>query len=339
MSNHPRPLTRQRHSAVWILTCCLTLLLVPTARAAAQSSDLPLVVFGDSISDSGNAFSAIHTNATPPDFGLNAFLVPQAPYAMGGHHFTNGNTWIEQLAMRFGIGRSTLPAFASANPHAMNFAVATARARVTPCNPAAAFCNPSLAFEIAAFLQKTGGVAPPGTLYVIQIGANDVRDALDLAFTDPVGAAQVLASAAQAIADGIRTLYAAGGRHFLVWNVPSPAITPAVRFLDQLRPGLRDAAALAGGLFNNFYAAPALLGASTLPGIRIRQFNADALLAAAYLQPALFGFTNVTDACVTPDVPPFRCQTPDQFLFWDGIHPTAATHALIARAVAQLFGY
>ena len=76
-----------------------------------------------------------------------------------------------------------------------------------------------------------------------------------------------------------------------------------------------------------------------LPGIDSRLFNADAVLSAIFFSPGLFGFTNVTDACVTPNVAPFRCGTPDQYLFWDGIHPTAATHAVIARAVAQLFGY
>ena len=230
MSNHPRPLTRQRQSTARILACCLSLLLVPTARAAAQSSDLPLVVFGDSISDSGNAFAFIHQNATPLDFGLNALLVPSAPYAMGGHHFTNGDTWIEQLAARFHVGQYTQPAFASASPHAMNFAIATARARddgTCGAHPTPE-CHPSLALLIASFLQKTGGVAPPGALYVIQIGTNDVRDAIARIANPPPGedplqtaiaARAILDSAVQAIGGGIGALYAAGARQFLVGDL------------------------------------------------------------------------------------------------------------------------
>jgi outer membrane lipase/esterase len=42
----------------------------------------------------------------------------------------------------------------------------------------------------------------------------------------------------------------------------------------------------------------------------------------------------VTTACVTPDVPPFTCGQPDEFLFWDGIHPTRAGHTLLANEAA-----
>jgi phospholipase/lecithinase/hemolysin len=356
MSHTPRPLTRQHRSATWILAGCLAILLVPTTPAAAQGGEPPLVVFGDSLSDSGNAFAFVHQNATPPDFGLDSLLVPSAPYAVGGHHFTNGDTWIEQLASRFGVGRYTLPAFASVNPNAMNFAVATARARddgTCGANPTPA-CQPSLALLIASFLQKTGGVAPPGALYVIQIGGNDLRDALRLAFAEPpnsAGAEAILNAALQSIAQGIATLHAAGARHFLVWNVPNQAVTPAARLLN-LRiprdPDFQSVAAFATGLFNyglSHEPVPLVdptLGLlqvmrATFQDSKIRLFDADAVLTAFFLFPNRYGFTNVTDACVTPGTVPFTCRTPDQYLFWDGIHPTTAAHGKIAIAVAELF--
>jgi len=300
--------------------------------ALAQANPIPLVVFGDSLSDPGNGFALVRGNATPLDFGMTSLLIPGAPYAIGGHHLSNGDTWIEQLAARFGVGRSALPAFASADPYAMNFAIGTARARNDGINP-------SLSLEIAAFLQKTGGIAPPGALYVIQVGANDVRDALGLAFVDPMGAAAVLQSAASAVASGVAVLYAAGARHFLVWNVPNLAVTPTVRFLDALRPGTAAAAAFATGLFNGFYLPSAFAPLLGLPELLIRPFDADGLMTAIVLSPGWFGFTNVTNACVTPNLAPFTCRVPDQYLFWDGIHPTKAAHGVIARAVAQLFGY
>jgi phospholipase/lecithinase/hemolysin len=332
MSTIPRSPARQRFSAISILACCLSFLLATTAGAQAQDSAVPLVVFGDSLSDSGNGFALQQANATPLDFGLNSVLIPQAAYAIGGHHLTNGATWIEQLAARFRVGSSTLPAFASTSPAAMNFAIATARAREDGTNP-------SLAFQIGAFLQKTRGVAPPGALYVIQIGGNDIRDALALASADPIGAAATLQSAAGAIGAGIARLHAAGARHFLVWNIASPGLTPAVRLLEAQQPGAFDTAVFAAALFNGFYLPGALGAASALPGIVLRRFDADGLLSSIFLFPGLFGLTNVTDACVTPGVAPFMCRAPDRYLFWDGIHPTTAAHALIARAVAQLFGY
>jgi phospholipase/lecithinase/hemolysin len=54
--------------------------------------------------------------------------------------------------------------------------------------------------------------------------------------------------------------------------------------------------------------------------------------------PTAFGLTNATTACITPGVPPFACTNPDEYLFWDGIHPTTAAHAIIAQEAAAVLG-
>ena len=49
-------------------------------------------------------------------------------HAKGGHHFSNGATWVEQYARSVGLARSVRPALASADSRAANFAVGAARA-------------------------------------------------------------------------------------------------------------------------------------------------------------------------------------------------------------------
>jgi outer membrane lipase/esterase len=64
------------------------------------------------------------------------------------------------------------------------------------------------------------------------------------------------------------------------------------------------------------------------------------LVDVVVADPGAFGLSNVTDPCY---VGPFTgggtvCATPDQYLFWDSTHPTAAAHAIVAdEAAAVLF--
>ena len=319
-----------RWPASW-LTATLLLLTITVLlpqRAAAQPGLGEIVVFGDSLSDSGNGFALTKENATPPDYGMGPFLIPDAPYARGGHHLSNGPTWIEQMARPLGMAASVQPAFRSASPTAMNFAVGTARAR-------AFGIAPSLAVQVATFLQKTGGIAPAGSLYVIQIGGMDVRDALNA--PNPLAALAILNEAATSIATAVTALQAAGARQFLIWNVPNVALTPTVQLLDALQPGTAAAAALATNIFNASLAA-ALAPLPMVLGITIVPMDANALFTAIVTNPAAFGLDNVADACVTPGDPPFVCSDPDRYLFWDGTHPTSAAHAIVALAVRQLLG-
>jgi hypothetical protein len=191
--------------------------------------------------------------------------------------------------------------------------------------------------QVGAFLQKTGGIAPADALYVVQFGGNDVRDALVAAAAgaDPL---PILQAAAASIAASIAALHAAGARHFLVWNAPDVGLTPAVRILDAQIPGAAAGATFLSQLFNAFLVG-ALAPLQPLPGVSIVPFDAFALISAIHTNPGQFGLTNVTDPCLTPNVPPFTCSNPDEYLFWDGIHPTQAVHAIVAAQVAWLLGW
>jgi phospholipase/lecithinase/hemolysin len=315
----------KRLSRLWILLIVFAAALAAPGWAAAQSRFSGIVVFGTSLSDPGNAFALSGEQSTPPDFTLDPLLVPSAPYAKGGHHFSNGATWIEQFARSVGLGGSVRPAFATTDSGATNYAVGGARAWEDSINV-------NLTRQVDAFLQRSGGVAPSDTLYVIEMGGNDIRDAFFLYATGGDGG-PILEEALRRIAANIQKLYVAGAREFLVWAAPNIALTPAIRSLGPAAQGL---AAFVTQVFNGNLAGVLAQLSAGLPGTSFARLDAYQILSAIVADPAAFDLTNVTTACVTPNIAPFTCKDADEFLFWDGIHPTKAGHAILAQETANV---
>lgn len=312
----------------WIFAGCLALALAAAGTAGAQAPSGPVVVFGTSLSDPGNAFALLGATNTPPDYSVDPFLVPDRPYARGGQHFSNGATWIEQYAGLRGLSASVQPAFRDAGAKASNYAVGGARAREVPNNV-------HLSLQVATFLHSSGGAAPSDALYVIEMGGNDLRDAL---LAGQVGGPAIIQDAITSIAANIGTLYAAGARRFFVWNAPDLGLTPAIRAFDVLFPGTAAAATGASQLFN-FHLDFALGMLKTdLPGIEFLRLDVFQKLHAVVAAPEDFGLTEVATACITPSVQPFACTNPDEHLFWDGIHPTRSVHGILAHEAAAVLG-
>lgn len=310
--------------------CALAAMLIVTpaapAAAAARAVD-GIVVFGDSLSDPGNAFVLRRTHSAPPYDTLDALGIPDSPYARGGHHFSNGATWVEQLGRALALGGDVRPAFRTNGPKAANYAVGGARAYDDGKNV-------NLAAQVDAFLADVSGAAPAGAWYVIEFGGNDVRDALATfaAGGDPNA---ILGASLQSVGTAVGTLYAAGARRFLVWNAPDLRLAPAIRTLDTLYPGT----SLGAGLLTQGYNAglAAVVGSlSGLPEIEIVLFDVFATIGEIAADPAAYGLRVVDAACVTPGARPFQCREPDTYLFWDGIHPTGAVHALLAHEASAL---
>lgn len=286
----------------------------------AQGRISEIVIFGDSLSDTGNAFALQKVNNTPPNYSVNPLLIPDDAYARGGHNFTNGATWAEDFARPLGLAADVGPAFRDADPRATNYAVGGARASDDgTCQ------SPNLPCQVQVFLQDFGGSVPADALYVIEIGGNDLRDVL--ATGDP----NLIAIALGSIGANILTLYEAGARKFLVWNAPDIGLTPAVRALGPVAVGAAGAASVS----YNIALQGVLTNLKALPGINITEFDVYGALYAIVADPPAFGLTDVTDACISPNDPPFVCKNPNTYLFWDGIHPTKATHGLLAQDVAQ----
>ena len=313
--------TRTRVRRALVLFVLLSLPCAPVALAGGFTG---LVIFGDSLSDPGNHFIAFGTVEQRP------FVpIPADSYAIGGHHFSNGATWAEQLAERLHLPTSGRPALRVPGVFT-NYAVGRARAR--PGAPVFPFHD--LGTQVGRFLSDFGGYASPDNLYVIWIGANDVSDALE-ALADPghgaASADAIIERAISAVADNIQALWVSGARTFLILNMPNPAATPALRALG---PAAQAAATRLTVAYNSALdeaLAPTALGA--LPQIRFVRLDVDAVFDEVVAAPRAAGVTNVTDPCLTFGV--IRgaiCATPNRYLFWDGIHPTTAAHAILAEA-------
>ena len=322
------------------------------SMASAQMSYSSIVVFGTSLSDPGNAYTLLahpiagmnlESNVSqnkPPYDTLDESLVPSAPYARGGHHFSNGATWIEQFAQGRGYAADVAAAFQGNSPKARNYAVGGARATDYPARV-------NLPQQVQAFLADVGQMPSGDALYVFEIGNNDIRDALVVFFTvyqqtqDQAQAAMaanaVLTNALYSIAGHIQTLYTYGARKFLVMSAARIDMTPAV---TALGPTVAGVAAMLTNGFNQGLALNVLAPLSGMPGIQIAQMDVAAQVTSIIQSPGDFGLTNVTEPCVTPNTPPYTCQQPDDYFFWDGIHPTKAIHTIVSQQVAGvLAGY
>lgn len=295
------------------------ILAVPLA-GYAQPIDLAfdgIVGFGDSLSDPGNVFIVTGEQSHAP-----YAPIPIAPYAIGGHHFSNGATWIERLAQMVGDPPGGKPAFRQ--PSFSNYAFGGARAR-----PAGV--SPDFSTQVAAYLSQNGG-ADGNALHALWFGSNDARDALTMlqAATTPADVAaalSVIPQAVQAIADNIMLLHSAGARFFLVGNLPNLAILPAIQ--AQGEPAISTGAFVSASFNGQLEAALNLLDG--LEGIEIVRLDIWSRLNAVYAAPGAFGLENSTTPCLSFFViqNPI-CEKPQTYLFWDVIHPTTATHGILA---------
>ncbi|MEZ5566324.1 MAG: SGNH/GDSL hydrolase family protein [Gammaproteobacteria bacterium] len=267
------------------------ILAFASAQASAYSA---MYVFGDSLSDTGNV-------------NIVTGGVPLPPYATG--HFSNGPVWVETLAANLGLSAS--PGLAGGTNWAFGGA---------PTGSPFTAAVPTMTQQVSTYyLPSAGGVADPNALYVVWGGGNDIR----------TGDPSVLTYSVPNISSIISTLAAAGATNFLVPNLPNIGLTPEAQAAGP--------AAVAGATFLstsfNAQLAVATAGLRTSLGINITDVDVFSFLNNVIGNPSLFGLTNTTDRCFSGATgvggPGTVCANPDEYLFWDGIHPTAAAHAAL----------
>lgn len=280
----------------------LLLSLIPAVATAAGLPVRPsqIVVFGDSLSDTGNAHIAtLHDRA------------PSPPYYEG--RFSNGPLWIEDFAATFGL--AVRPALAGGTNFAVGGAKAGSSADRMPYQA-------DLYLLLRAFFR-----ADPRALFVVFGGGNDIRSALKL--SDP---APVLANAALSIRHMIEHLAAHGARNFLVPNVPNRGLTPAARIRGTTGKEEAMTRAFDAALDAALEDLP-----RTLP-INLVRVDFWSAVERAFAAPEQWGFANTTDPCLMHDAAGYRsCPAPETYVFWDDIHPTQQGHLFLAAAALAAY--
>ncbi len=288
------------------LAVLVALVCLSTASTAVISAheDARVVVFGDSLSDSG---------------GIPA---PTPPYFEG--RWSNGYTFADGLAPRFGIGPFLLP---SSVVGGTNFARAGARIGGTN----------GVIEQIAAYLQSARWRADKHATFIVFVGGNDVRDGLVSALTTPgFDPAAFVDRRVGTLAVALNALSALGGRHLFVMNLPDlsklPGLPPpalglaafmSARFNARLSEVVRQLSKRDGG-------DASLIDVST--------FFASIIADAAAGGPR-YGIVNVTETClVLSESTASQCASPESYLFWDALHPTARAHDLLSDFVFDAVG-
>ncbi|WP_260446290.1 MULTISPECIES: SGNH/GDSL hydrolase family protein [unclassified Nostoc] len=226
---------------------------------------------------------------------------PNPTYFQG--RYSNGRVWIEYLAgyLNFSSKQTNNFAYGGATTGSVGNSYV-----------------PSLLNQVQSFTQ-THQQTNSDALYVLWAGANDYLQGVNSA-TIPV----------KNVTTAINSLTEVGAKKILVGNLPDlgqlPATTNSPNSVNL--SGLTQA-------HNQGLRRSLKVLSQQHSDLEIVQLDANALYRDAIANPAAFNFTNVINPCLSGVGDASRrhrtCSNPDQFLFWDGIHPTAAAHRIIGE--------
>ncbi|MBD2269793.1 cadherin domain-containing protein [Anabaena sp. FACHB-1391] len=224
-----------------------------------------LVIFGDSLSDTGNAYQASGNTFPPP------------PNYQG--RLSNGLIWIDYLARNLQFTDQSIE----------NFAFSGANTGVS--NTFGQITVPGLLTQIQQF--KTLNTATPvgkDGLYVIWAGGNDF---LNLA-TNPT---QAITNAVTNISSAITTLAELGAKEIVVGNLPDLGATP----LSIANNNVDNARLISIGF--NAALTQALTNLEPVLNVDLSLVDIFGLSAAFQANPASYNFTNITQPLITATNP------------------------------------
>lgn len=281
-----------------------------TSMASPTFSDV--YVFGDSLSDTGNVADQLGS-------GLGGII------GYGGNgRFSDGPVWHEYLSDDLGLsGASTEISRNGGN----NYAYGGALIDGSESGFEGAFIR-SVENQIAEF---TGGVGSGGAdsdaLYIAWGGGNDMRGISGA--SDPVAA---IGQVINTFRDSLTGLIDAGAESLMVPNLPNLGMIP--EFLGTSEQGQAEAVSIA---WNDGITAM-LDDLANETEAEFYYLDVFGIFADVLENPEALGFTNVDGECrgVFLGFIETSCSNPEEYVFWDEIHPTTASHENIAGNAFEL---
>ena len=319
---------RRLLNSVSSTSMALLLCMAFAASAVAQSAYTSIVIFGDSLSDTGN-----DATVSKGLYGVSAQVPgPATGYTDG--RFTDGTdtvpaalnykgVWIEQLAAMLAAKPTIKNSLAGGTNYAYGFATTNTGTSSFDYGPgnALVFNVNNMGQQISDYL-ATNPTITNKTLFVVWGGANDLIAATSQAD---------IVNAATRDVGLVQRLIAAGATDIIVANLPPLGLVP--RFNGSAATSAPVNVAASG--FDQALAA----GLATLPAanpgktLHIFQLDTYTLFNTIVGPPLVKGFANVTMSAQGNSA-----INPDTYLFWDDLHPTTFGHSQIAAAAFTLIG-
>ena len=296
-----------------------------TAFAQQAPAFSQLIIFGDSLSDTGNVYDRTDNKSG----GTVHF--PSGTYNYSDGRWTNSSdtdpaahlyagVWHEQLARSFlnipvatySLGGGTNYAFGGATTEN-----GTHEATVvsTPLFGDVTITIDDMGRQMDDYLASH--VIDPNALYIVWGGGNDLLN--------DDSPSNVTAAAARATALMTR-LANAGAKYIMVPNVPPLGVTPT--FAED--PAKQRSQSAAAAQYRDELRVNLSVALSNLAsqGITPTLYPVDAWTNTIRVitYPSRYGFINIRDSSQGNS-----SVNPDQYLFWDGIHPTTAGHYQTAK--------
>ena len=306
-----------------------------------------IYVFGDSLVDTGNLFNVTSFAQESPALSELELLVlpPSPPYFAG--RFSNGPIWIDNVADEWEIELTNSTEISIASPNSdlatpvtlidgnpvispfyngntgdrsINFGYGLATTGASG-NGEIGSLVPGIEKQVESFVAdrlQANQAADEDALYILWGGSNDY-------FVGDDNPELVIDN----IETNIESLYDSGARNFLVANLPDLGTIPEANNPD-LAASPEELSQLSD-THNSLLDESVNELEDSLTGANITVLDINTLFDDIQTNPEEFGLTNVTESFLDPlTLTPTAGANPDDYLFYDTLHPTEAGHAIVS---------